>query len=72
MRTTLHSTGAAAASARARKASMAADISTMATVVAAASGADHCQPIVSCDHIAAPNPRNTAAQQPNATRLTRT
>jgi len=44
----------------------------MATVVAAVSGADHCQPIVSWDQIAAPKPRKTAAQQPSAVRLART
>jgi uncharacterized protein YbjT (DUF2867 family) len=48
---------------------MAADITTMATVVAALSGADHCQPTVSCDHMAALRLTKTAAQQPSAVRL---
>jgi hypothetical protein len=51
---------------------MAADIITMATVVAAVSGSDHCQPIVSCDHMAAPKSTKIATQQPSETRLART
>ena len=51
---------------------MAADISTMAAAVAAVSGSDHCQPIVSCDHMAAPKLRKIATQQPSEVRLART
>jgi hypothetical protein len=50
---------------------MAADITTTATVVAVVSGLDHCQPIVSCDQMAAPKPAKTAVQQPSAVRLAR-
>ena len=48
------------------------DMTIMATEVAVVSGSDHCQPMVSCDHMATPKARNTAAQQPSDTRLART
>ena len=60
------------ATARTAKASMAADITVMATVVAAASGSDHCQPTVSCDHMAAPKPAKIAAHHPSEVKLART
>ena len=41
-------------------------------MVAALSGADHCQPMVSWDHRAPPTPRKTAAQQVSEARLART
>jgi hypothetical protein len=66
---THHTTGTAAAAARTVKASIAADSMTIATVVARASGADHCQPMVSCDQMSAPKPRKTAVQQASDTRL---
>jgi len=46
-----------------RQASMAIDMTTIATVVAPVSGSDHCQPMVSCDHVAAPKPRKIVTQQ---------
>ena len=42
---------------------MAIDMTTIATVVAPVSGSDHCQPMVSCDHVAAPKPRKIVTQQ---------
>ncbi len=69
--TTVHATGNAASSARTATTSIAADITNVATA-AAVSGADHCQPMVSCDHMAPPKPRKTAAQQASEARLART
>ena len=51
---TLHATGSAASSARTAKTSIAPDITKIATVVPAVSGSAHCQPMVSCDHMAPP------------------
>ena len=63
-------TGSAASSASTARTSIAPDITTVATT-AAVSGTDHCQPIVSCDHMAPPKPRKTAAQQASEARLAR-
>ena len=43
---------------------MAPDISSMPAFVALAAGADHCQPIVSCDHSATPTARNVLSATP--------
>ena len=48
------------------------DMRTMAAVVPIASGGAHCQPIVSCDHMAAPKARNTASAHPSDARPART
>jgi len=69
--TALQATGRAAASARTPNASMAADITTVAAMVAAVPGSDHCQPMMSCDHSAVPKMRKTVTQQASDTRLAR-
>ncbi len=65
-------TGTAASNANTTKRSMAPDITTMAALVPMASGRAHCQPIVSCDHMAAPSVTNTARAHPREARLART
>ncbi len=67
--TTRHATGNTASTARAASTSIAADIASMAAVTPVVRGADHCQPVVSWDHMAPPTPAKTAAQQPSEARL---
>ena len=67
---TARATGSEASSASTAKTSIAPDITTVATE-AAVSGADHCQPMVSCDQMAPPKPRKTAMQQASEARLAR-
>ncbi len=63
--------GTAARSPRVQKIIIVADITTMAVVVATVSGRDHCQPMVSWDHMAIPKARKAAKAQPNETTLAR-
>ena len=48
------------------------DITIIAVVVPMVSGRDHCQPMVSCDHMAMPKARKAARAQPSETTLART
>lgn len=57
--------GIADSNATITKPTIAPDITIIATEVAGASGADHCQPIVSCDQIAIPKARNAASAKPS-------
>ena len=51
---------------------MAADVTMVAAAAAPPLDSDHCQPIVSCDQMAAPKPRKMLRQQASDTRLART
>ena len=70
-RATTAITGSAARTATASRAGIATDIATVAKAATGAlSGAAvHCHPMVSCDHMAAPNQRKTARLQPSVSRL---
>jgi hypothetical protein len=50
---------------------MTSDITITAAVVAVVPGRDHCQPTVSCDHMATPNARYAVAAHPSDARLAR-
>src|SRR2546423_13639439 len=62
---TRHATGSTASRARTASTPIAADIASMATVTLAVPGGDHCQPVVSWDHMAPPTAAKTAAPQPS-------
>jgi hypothetical protein len=66
-----HPTGAIANSPSTNIASTEPDISSIPVRVAPEAGADHCQPIVSCDHNATPDTANTASEQASAARPAR-
>ena len=53
------------------KSTMAPDMTTMAARVAVVSGSDHCQPMVSCDHMATPKARKTPRAHPSDAKLAR-
>ena len=67
---TAQMTGAAAPAARAANTTTTPVMATTATAVAA-SGADHCQPMVSWAHMETPRARNAANEQMRAAELAR-
>ena len=68
---TAHATGAAASTASIARSNSAPDISAMACVMPRSPGTDHCSPIASCAHIAAPARTTAAAQAAAVAKLAR-